>query len=391
MRFNWTRALVVLATIVLAAGILAGLGWLLLRVGSIVVVAMSAILLTYALLPLVDFANRWLARPLAVLVSYLAVAGVLAGVGALVAPPLVGQANQAVQDFPSLVDKLRTAVPFSGELSSWLGQGAPNGGQAGGLLSELQSASRAAVQYVFALLAQTATLLTGLVLVLVVTFYLLTEGRDFRRHLEEFAGRRYRPHVRFLGDALRTVVGGYIRGQLLVAATVGVLAGIAGYSVGLAFPLVIASLAALLELIPFFGPVLSAVPAVIIALVQGPTWRVLAIVGAFVIIQQLESNVIQPRITGHVLGLHPLVIMFSVLIGLELAGVWGALFGVPVVALLVAVARHIYDGTRTRRTVVQPEWQLAPTSEEVEPDPGIISRAAPNEPRRNAPASFRRQ
>ncbi len=129
---------------------------------------------------------------------------------------------------------------------------------------------------------------------------------------------------------------------------VGVLAGLAAWIVGVRYPLIIGALAGLLELIPFFGPTLGAIPAVLIAIFQGSWLRVALIILAFIIIQQIESNIIGPRLLAHGVGLHPLVVIVAVLIGIEVAGVWGALFAVPATAVLVSVGRRVYQMNRER-------------------------------------------
>jgi predicted PurR-regulated permease PerM len=134
---------------------------------------------------------------------------------------------------------------------------------------------------------------------------------------------------------------------------VGVLAGLASWLTGVRFPLIIGVLAGLLELIPFFGPTLGAVPAVIIAIFQGSWLRVGLIVLAFVVIQQVESNIVGPRIMARGVGLHPLLVIIAVLVGIELAGVWGALFAVPATAILVTVGRRVYRLNRDRPTRVR--------------------------------------
>ncbi|MDE3077642.1 MAG: AI-2E family transporter, partial [Chloroflexota bacterium] len=134
----------------------------------------------------------------------------------------------------------------------------------------------------------------------------------------------------------------YLRGQLVVALMVAILAGLGSQLLGLHYAVVVGALAGLFELIPFFGPVLSAIPALLIALFQGPLLRFVAVLVLFIVIQQVESNIIGPRITGHAVGLHPLLVMFSILVGVELAGIWGAIFAVPVAGVAVAVVRKLY-------------------------------------------------
>ncbi len=183
---------------------------------------------------------------------------------------------------------------------------------------------------------------------LVIAFYFLNEGHEFRARLDKLVPREHRGTAEFLQESAINAAAGYLRAQLAVAFMVGALAGLAAWATGVHFPLIIGLLAGLFELIPFFGPTLGAIPAVLIALFQGPPLRVGLIVAAFVVIQQIESNLIGPRIMAHGVGLHPLVVIVAVLIGIEVAGLWGALFAVPGAAILVAIGRHIYQISRDR-------------------------------------------
>jgi predicted PurR-regulated permease PerM len=129
------------------------------------------------------------------------------------------------------------------------------------------------------------------------------------------------------------VFGAYLRGQLLLSLIVGVAATIALLFLGVPYAFVLGVFAGMAELIPMLGPILGAVPAVLVALFQ-PFPLVLWVGLAFLVIQQLESNLLVPRISGHAVGLHPLAAMLALLVGFELAGVVGALFAVPIAGIV---------------------------------------------------------
>jgi predicted PurR-regulated permease PerM len=122
------------------------------------------------------------------------------------------------------------------------------------------------------------------------------------------------------------------------------LAGLGCWLLGVPYALVLGVLAGLFELVPMFGPILSAVPAVLVALFL-PFPTVLSVVLFFFAVQQVESNILGPRITGHAVGLHPLGAMFALLAGLQLAGLLGALFAVPVAGILWVLVAAAYRGS----------------------------------------------
>ena len=144
------------------------------------------------------------------------------------------------------------------------------------------------------------------------------------------------------------VLGGYLRGQLVLALIIGVLAGVGCALLGLPYAVVIGVLAGLFELVPMFGPILSVIPAALVALFM-PFPTIIWVLLFFLVIQQVENNVLAPRISGHALGLHPLGAMFALLAGFQLAGLLEALFAVPLAGVL-----WVLLGAAYRNVVVEP-------------------------------------
>lgn len=342
---RWTRTLIVSATIILVAVIVFGIIWLLSWIGNIVLLLLLSGLMTLVLMPLVDWLERFrpLPRPAAVLMSYLCVLIVFGGILYLVVPPLVDQANQLVKGLPEIVQGV--TAPGS-PLRDAMDRFGVNPGA--GLGAQVQQVATALLSNVATVVRDATTVAVGIVVVLVVSFYLLNEGHEFRLKLDAIVPDEHREKFEFLQESVVTAVGGYVRAQLTVAFMVGVLAGFSAWAIGIRFPLIIGVLAGVFELIPFFGPTLGAIPAILIALFQGNWIKLALIVGAFIVIQQLESNIIGPRIMAHGVGLHPLVVILVVLIGIEVAGIWGALFAVPAAAILVAIGRRLYQLNQER-------------------------------------------
>lgn len=346
---SWTRALVISATIILIGLIVFGVVWLLARIGNIVLLLLLASLLTVLLMPVVDGLTKFrhMPRPLAVVLTYLVLAVLFAAVLYAVIPPLVQQTNQLVQLLPGYFQTLTGPNSPVTDALSRFGVN-PTSSGFGNLGTQAQQVAEAVLTNIATVVKDITTVAVSVVVVLVLSFYLLNEGHGFRTKLDRLVPRDHRGTSDFLTDSVITAVTGYVRAQLLVALMVGVLAGFSAWVIGVRFPLIIGLLAGVLELIPFFGPTLGAIPAVLIAVFQGPWLRVGLILAAFIVIQQIESNIIGPRIMAHGVGLHPLVVIVAVLIGIEVAGIWGALFAVPGAAILVAVGRRVYRQNRER-------------------------------------------
>jgi len=184
--------------------------------------------------------------------------------------------------------------------------------------------------------------------------------------------QRYRAVHEFVRSSAARVMGGYLRGQLTMSLVIGVLAGAGTALLGLPYFVVLGVLAALFELVPMFGPILSAVPAVIVALFQ-PWPTVVWVILLFLVIQQFESNVLGPRVTGHAVGLHPLGALFALLVGIEVAGILGGLFAVPVAGVLWVLTSAAYRNLVASEPVAQLTDAVRP-----EPAPAVAPVPAPD-------------
>jgi predicted PurR-regulated permease PerM len=344
---DWQKALLILLTVL--AGL--ALSWVIWQVISpilhtLVLFGLAAVL-AFALSGPVDMLTRRLGnRLLAIVGLYLLVGIVLVGGIILLAGPFVRQASDLATALPQYASDLQTRAP---EVQSTLGQ---YGIQTD--LDQLKAQAASAIQQggsdvlknLVGTLAEVGAMILDIVLALVISLYLLVDGPRFAERSLAIIPPQHRAKALFLQDNVSRVLGGYLRGQLTLALIVGVLAGVGTALLGLPYAIVLGVLAGLFELVPMFGPILSAVPAVLVALFM-PFPTVVWVVLLFLVIQQIENNVLAPRISGHAVGLHPLGAMFALLAGFQLAGLLGGLFAVPLAGvlwvLLGAAYRNVVD------------------------------------------------
>jgi predicted PurR-regulated permease PerM len=156
-----------------------------------------------------------------------------------------------------------------------------------------------------------------------------------------FPKQRRRELVRLIRD-MDQALGNYVRGQFLVCMVIGVLAYIGYLIVGVPYALLLAAMVAVFNIIPYLGPIFGAIPALFVALFHSPRMLV-GVVLVNLAVQVLEGNVISPQIVGRSLHLHPLAIIFALLVGGELGGVWGLILAVPVFAMGKVMLEHIVD------------------------------------------------
>ncbi|MBM7633901.1 AI-2E family transporter [Geomicrobium sediminis] len=175
-----------------------------------------------------------------------------------------------------------------------------------------------------------------------VTFYFLKDLRALEKAVVFITPKRFRETGEKVAKAADHAFGSYIRGQLLVSICVGVLSVIGLWIAGVPYPIVLGILLGVMDLIPYFGPILGAIPVLIIALTVSWQTALFALV-AILIIQQIEGNVLSPMIVGKSAHLHPLIILFALLLGYEFAGVIGLLVAVPLFVIaseIIKVFRH---------------------------------------------------
>jgi predicted PurR-regulated permease PerM len=353
-RFHLNRWLQVFLTIIAGAAV-AVIAWSVIqRFLHIIILLIASFLVAYILDPLVARLQRGgIPRALAILLMYLGLFGVIAAVVVLLLGPLTTQLHGALNQLPSIVDEksgrpTKLDLFFRSHGINLTVQSLRN--QLG---SSISSAGTALLANTLSIIQGVVQVVTDLLLVLAITFYLLLDGHAMHNRAVRLLPGRFRDRWFFFEAALNKVLGGYIRGQLLVALTVGIAAGAGCALLGVHYFLVIGLLAFLFELIPMIGPVLGMIPAVIIALFQSVSLTIWVVV-FFIVLQQIESNVIVPRVSGHAVGLHPLAALLALLVGLELGGIGGALLSVPLAGVLWVMLIALYGDVTGQTQVLTP-------------------------------------
>jgi predicted PurR-regulated permease PerM/phosphoglycolate phosphatase-like HAD superfamily hydrolase len=201
---------------------------------------------------------------------------------------------------------------------------------------------------VSSLAASSVSLLLGLasgiawfVIVLVLSFWFVKDAPYLRQKVMEMAPSGYQRDVRLLWGEIISVWKAFFQGQLILCFVIGLAVAAVTAVIGLPYALLMGLIAGVLELIPNIGPVLAAVPAILIALVRGstylpltPFWFAVLVAGLYVVVQQVENSVLVPRIMGRSLNLHPLIVLLGVLLGASVAGVLGIFLAAPTLATL---------------------------------------------------------
>jgi predicted PurR-regulated permease PerM len=181
-----------------------------------------------------------------------------------------------------------------------------------------------------------ATLLVEVLIMLILSFYFMVDGARLADSLIGALPLRAQDDSRFLVASIHRAFAGFLRGQMIQSLVGGLGTGVIMSALQVDYALLSSVFAALILLIPFLGPVAAVALPVTIALLTHPEVTILLFV-ALLALQQVIFNVLAPRILSHQVGLHPLLVFFAVLTGARVAGVWGAVFGVPVVAVFTTM------------------------------------------------------
>ncbi len=205
-------------------------------------------------------------------------------------------------------------------------------------LSELQKSILGFSQTIIIYLSNIVSSITfGVVIVPLILFYLMRDIFIFKENLYIFVSKENKKEFKEVLEEIDHIISGFIRGRIIVCFIVGTLIGIGLYFLNLKFALIIGIVSGVFNFIPYLGPIVGVVLALIFAL-GNPWWSLLMIVILFVLVNQLEAIYLNPNILGKGLGLHPLTVILSILICGQLLGILGVLVAVPLAAILKVLA-----------------------------------------------------
>ena len=186
-----------------------------------------------------------------------------------------------------------------------------------------------------------ASTVIELIVVPFITFYMMKKGRTFSNKFAELFPERYHAHIKNLFKEIHFVLKAYIHGQLLLSVLMAFLVFIGMWIMDIPYPLVIGLLAGVVEMVPIIGPIIGAVPPILLGLLQGSSVMIQVII-FYVVVQQLDSHFIMPKLMGSIIEVHPVAIIAGVLIGGSLKGILGMMIAVPAVAVLQILLRHMW-------------------------------------------------
>jgi predicted PurR-regulated permease PerM len=318
------------------------------HISAIVPPLIITLILAYILSPVADSlsARLRLNRTLVVVGIYLVLIGGIITLPATLIPPLIAQIENFIDSMPDIIREMGEFIEkplifgdFTLDLQDVYEQ---TSSSLQGLLSSFGTQT-------ISILSDIASALFWTFFVLVASFYLVKDSAIIMRWFDEVTPPAYQHDVRRLRSEIAASWNAFLRGQLILCLVMGLVVGITMALIGLPYAWLIGLLFGILEFIPNLGPTIASVPTVLIALLEGSDvlnlsngWFAVLVIIINFLLQQLENNLLVPRIMGQSLNLHPLVVLVAAIIGARVAGVLGILLAAPTVATLRVLAEYTY-------------------------------------------------
>lgn len=293
--------------------------WVVYLILDIILLLFLSFILVSALAPAVEKLTKWkIPKPLAILAIFLLIIAVLSSLIAVGLTPLINQTSNLAQRLADTVTSLLQANFVDQSI----------------IRQEFADISRRIVSFILGLFENLIAFAT----VLVLTFYLLLE----RERIEDFAvsfSPSRQEQIKNLIGKIEEKLGAWLRGQIVLSVFVGVLYYVGLIVLGIEYALPLAILGALLEIVPIIGPIIAAVPAVLIGLTVSPLLAAL-VAGLYLAIQQIESHIVVPQVMRRAVGLNPILVILAVTVGVRLLGIGGALLAVPIAVVIQVVLQE---------------------------------------------------
>ena len=322
--------------------VIIGLLWML---RDVVAMLFVALLLSALIDPFATwFAKHRIPRALAVIIVYFCLLATGTLIVILLVPPIMSQVQQFVSNFPQIFDGLTNTFSRFQDLTVQYGFGAnfQSGFQA------IQDGFSESFSGIFSTVTGFFGSLAAFVIVLVLTFYMVVEEDAAKRFVKSFAPAEYQPFLASLFNKMQKRIGSWLRGQLILGVIIGLAVYLGLTILGVPYALLLGLVAGLLEIIPYAGPMLAAVPTLIIAFSISPLKGILVLI-LFVAIQEIENNILVPKIMQKVTGLNPVISILAMLVGIKFGGLAGALLAIPAATMISVAVEELFSGSSSEK------------------------------------------
>jgi len=305
-------------------------------VRDVIAIIFVSLVFASALDPWVDALQRKsIPRVLGIIIIYAVLIGVVSLTIILFVPLISDQVSQLADKFPTLYERVTEGfnIPDNPNDESLLS----------GIQEMLNALNQSLVKITSSIFSGVASVFGGIFTlfgVMVLTFYMTLEEHGIKKFIQSISPKRMQAYLVELINRIQHRLGLWLRGQLILSLIIGVMTFIGLSILGVNFAIVLSLFAGLTEFIPIAGPFIGAIPAVLVAFSQSPL-KALLVVILYIIVQQLENNLIVPKVMQKVTGLNPVVVIVVMLIGAKVAGITGVILAIPVTIIGNAILGDI--------------------------------------------------
>ncbi len=324
---------------------------------DLVLVILMSVLIASAISPIARWFQAYrIPRIPAVVIIYAGFLIFLAAAFYFLLIPLVSETHSFVRELPNYLEQLEGWTPEAFFIDIPLFQDITGGLTVQEIISQINEALAGFAQGFLGMLLVIFGGVLNVVLIIVLSFYLAVQENGVGKFLNMITPMKFRNYIADLWRRAEVKMGLWLQGQVILAVIVAVLVYLGLTLLGIPHALLLAALAGIFELIPIFGPILAAIPAIIIAFVEGGNIMdlgpglasALVVTGLYIVIQQFESQLIYPLVVRKVIGLSPIVVIIAIIAGFQLAGFLGLILSVPIAAILLEFMKDMQVGKRMR-------------------------------------------
>lgn len=291
---------------------------------------LAAFVLAFALIPLVDkLQKRKIPRVISLIVIYASLIGLLSLSIYLIIPPIIKETGELANSLPVYIQSAQGMLFDFGVQYPWLKSLTDS---VDSLNKSLVAASGGLMQTVSGFFGGALSFL----LVLVITFYMVAEEGSLKKIIMSLTPIKQKKHIAILTDKVQAKISAWLLGQFFLCFIIFIFTYIGLLIAGVKYALVLALIAGITEAIPYLGPIIASIPGIFLAFTQSPILA-LVVAGIYILIQQLENNLLVPLVMKQAVGLNPIVSIAVLLFGFQLGGVLGAVLAIPVATSAIVI------------------------------------------------------
>jgi len=308
---------------------------------NIIVILFVSLILASLVTPFVEFMQKKrIPRGASLILIYLIFFAILSFIVYSIIPPIINEVNDFIKDSPAYFDKILPNTLNNEEIGAEnIFNNIKNG------LGIFDSNIKTAAGGVFATVGSLFGGFLSFILILVITFYMVVEDNAMKKVVWSIVPVKHQPYVIQLLSRMQKKVGGWLRGQLILSLIIFIVTYLGLLFLGVKYALVLALIAGLTEFVLYIGPVIAAIPALVIAFFQSPVLALFVLI-FYYILNMIETHILVPKIMQKAVGLNPVIVIVVLIVGFKIGGILGGVLAIPIVTAISVFLGDVFERKR---------------------------------------------